>query len=313
MLSIQTTLERNLGSDRLTIPYYAQVECHEIINRGPQFKIPVRAAYIGMKKTLSVEVAGFRAMTEQLSAVPRLVERLIEGIVRAGRIPHYVFIARDSGAVYPVYTVGDEVLAPTPDGPLFQHLELAKVRTRISDYLHDIGILGKNGREDKLHVRGVHRTSMQLVRPSFYLKKRVSGEDEFWAPVFRSVDSPRIYAYAANARRDTQINDGLEVMALHAFVANVLIADNRLSSVYDLRPDRLFPKLWTQLSAHWERENEMLIVNGLRTPVYKTPQGTSVGLERRPNEERFTLYLGADRDDLNERMLRDYARRGIGL
>ena len=115
------------------------------------------------------------------------------------------------------------------------------MRTRISDYLHDIGVLGKNGREDKLHVRGVHRTSLQLVRPIFYFKKRVAGEDEFWAPVFRSVDSPRIYAYAANARRDTEINDGHEVMALQAFVAKVLMADDRLSSIYDLRPDHSLP------------------------------------------------------------------------
>ena len=313
MLSIQTTLERNLGSDRLKVPYYAQVECHDIINRGPQFRVPVRAAYIGMKKTLSVDVAGFRMMTEQLSAVPRLVERLIQGVVRAGRLPHYVFIARDSGTTYPVYTIGDEVLAPTPDGPIFQHVELAKVRTRMSDYLHEIGVLGSVGREDKLHVRGVHRNMLGLVRPKFYLKKRVAGEDEFWAPVFGSVDSPRIYAYAANARRDVEISNGLEVMGLQALVANVLMADNRLSSVYDLRPDRLFPHLWEQLAAHYERDGEPLIVSRIKIPVYKATDGTFIGLETRTNEERFNLYLGADRDDLHGRIRQDYARRGIGL
>ena len=76
-LRIETTLERNTGADRLTIPYTAQVNCPDIVNRGPEFEIPIRAAYVGMKKTFSVEVAGFRTMTEQISEIPSLLEKLL--------------------------------------------------------------------------------------------------------------------------------------------------------------------------------------------------------------------------------------------
>lgn len=313
MLPISVTLERNTGPDRLTIPYIAHVECRSIINRGPEFQIPIRAAYVGMKKTLSVEVAGFRLMTEHLNTVPALVERLIEGVARSARIPHYVFIARDAGTVFPVYTIGDEVLAPTPNGPLFQHVELAVVRQRLSDYLHDIKVLGANGRTDKFHVRGVHRHSLQLIRPKFYLKKRVAGETDFWTPVFGSVDSPRIYAYAANARREATIDSGREVLVLRDLVANVLMDDGRLADSYDLRPDRMFAETWDELSSTLDKLDDDLVINGVTLPLYKDKAGSVIGLEIRPNEERYSLFLGNDRDDVAERARHDFSRRGIGL
>ena len=313
MLNMNITLKRNTGSHRLKIPYVVEADCPGIINRGPKFEIPVRSAYVGAKKTLSVEVAGFRLMTEQLSQVPGLVEKLLNGVVRSARIPHYVFIARDAGTVYPVYTIEDEVLAPTPNGPLFQHVELAKVRDRLSDYLHDIKVLGGQGRTDKFHVRGVHRHSLQLIRPKFYLKKRIAGEDDFWAPVFASVDSPKIYAYAANDRREATLNDGREVLVLRDLVANVLKSDNRLSDQYDLRPDRMFEDTWEQLEGTLEKLDSDLQVSGVTLPLYKAPEGTHIALEIRPDEERFSLFLGKDSADVEQRARHDFLRRGIGL
>lgn len=311
-LRIETTLERNTGSDRLTIPYIARVTCPDIVNRGPNFEVPVRAAYIGMKKTFSVEVAGFRMMTEQLSAIPTNIAKLLDGVVRVGRLPHYVFIARDAGTVFPVYTIDDVVVAPTPNGPLFEHLELAKVRERLTDYLHSIHVLGKNGRNDKLHVRGVHRRMLRLVRPKFYLKKRVPGETDFWAPVFASMDSPKIYAYAASDRREATLNDGREVLLLRDHIAKLLQRENRLSNSYDLRPDRLFPDTWDALKTHLE-PSETLNVNGFPLPTYTAEKGIHIALEQRLDEERYSLFMGASRDDVAEQATRDFLRRGIGL
>ena len=313
MLPMTVTLERNTGPKSLKVPYIAHVDCPGIVNRGPKFEVPVRAAYVGMKKTLSVEVAGFRMMTEQLNQIPNLVDKLISGVTRSARIPHYVFIARDAGTVYPVYTIGDEVLAPTPNGPLFQHVELAKVRERLSDYLHDIKVLGAHGRTDKFHVRGVHRWNLQLIRPKFYLKKRVPGEDDFWAPVFPSIDSPRIYAYAANARRDATIDNGREVLVLRDLVANVLMDDGRLSDTYDLRPDRMFEDTWEQLKVTLEKCDRDLQVNGVPIQLYKDKSGTHIGLEIRPDEERYSLFLGEDSVAVEQQANRDFMRRGIGL
>ncbi len=312
-LRIETTLERNTGSDRLTIPYYTHIHCPDVVNRDPHFEVPVRAAYIGMKKTFSIEIAGFRLMTEQLSAIPAKVTKLMGGVVRGGRLPHYVFIARDAGTVYPVYTIDDVVVAPTPNGPLFEHVELAKVRERLTDYLHSIRVLGKNGRNDKLHVRGVHRRTLQLIRPKFYLKKRVPGETDFWAPVFASIDSPRIYAYAARDRREANFNEGREVLVLRDLVAKLLQRENRLTNTYDLRPDRLFPDTWHALEAHLQRCDHDLVVNGFPLPTYTTEKGNYIALEQRSDEERFSLFMGSDRDEVTEQATRDFLRRGIGL
>lgn len=312
-LRIEITLERNTGPDRLTMPYFAHIHCPDVINRDPDFIVPVRAAYIGMKKTFSVETAGFRMITERMAAIPTNVEKLLKGIVRGGRVPHYVFIARDAGTVYPVYTIDDVVVAPTPNGPLFEHVELAKVRERLTDYLHSIRVLGKNGRNDKLHVRGVHRRTLQLVRPKFYLKKRVPGETDFWAPVFASIDSPRIYAYAASDRREANLNDGREVLVLRDLVAKLLKREHRLNNTYDLRPDRLFPDTWEALSEHLERCEHDLDVNGFPLPTYTTEGGVYIALEQRLDEERYSLYMGVDRDDVTEQATRDFLRRGIGL
>lgn len=312
-LRIETTLERNTGSDRLTIPYLAHIHCPDVVNRDPHFIVPIRAAYIGMKKTFSIEIAGFRMMTERLAALPTNAEKLLNGIVRVGRMPHYVFIARDAGTVYPVYTIDDVVVAPTPNGPLFEHLELAKVRERLTDYLHSIRVLGKNGRNDKLHVRGVHRRTLQLIRPKFYLKKRVPGETDFWAPVFASIDSPRIYAYAASDRREANINAGQEVLMLRELIAKLLQREKRLNNTYDLRPDRLFPDMWHDLKSHLKRCDRDLNINGFSLPTYKDEDGIYIALEQRPDEERFSLFMGTDLDEVTEQATRDFLRRGIGL
>ncbi len=102
--------------------------------------------------------------------------------------------------VYPVYTVGDEVYATTPGGPVFRHVELAKVREFLSDCLHTMEEIGSVDRAETLHVRGIDKNTLGLIRPSFYLKKRVPSEAEFWAPVFKSEDGRSIYTYAARAK-----------------------------------------------------------------------------------------------------------------
>ncbi len=313
MLPMTITLERNSGSDKLKIPYIAHVECQDIVNRGPDFDVPIRVANVGMKKTFIIEVAGFRQMTERLNQVPELLERLIDGLMYANRLPHYVFIARDAGVVYPVYTVDNEVIAPTPNGPQFQHVELAKVRDRLTAYLHETSILGKQGRKDKFHVRGIHRLSLQLVRPTFYLKKRISGEDDFWAPVFCSTDSPKIYVYIANQRREARLDDGREVLTLRKLVATMLVADGRLSDPLDLRPDRMFEERWLELAQSLQPAADELQITGIPLPLYIADDGTYIALETRRDEERFSLYLGSDAADVERRAQHDFLRRGIGL
>jgi hypothetical protein len=151
--------------------------------------------------------------------------------------------------------------------------------------------------------------TLGLRRPVFYLKKRIDNEVDFWAPVFESGDMKHIYAYAANERREVPIAAGLEVLLLQESVATALIEDGRLPDKYDLRPDRLFPEYWERLKETLVPQDP-IIIDGIELPVYNN--GTSVvALEARPEEGRFSLYLGADVADLTHRAQQDFARRSV--
>jgi hypothetical protein len=312
MLSVETRLARNTGSNRLLIPYFAQVTCHGLANTGPEFAIPVRTQFDGRKKILSVELVGLRMTTDQLSALPALVARLFESMAYNGHLPDYVFIARDAGTVLPVYTINREVIAPARNGPIFRHLELSVVREQLTDYLHSVKVLGTGGAEDKLHVRGVDPESLQLVRPRFYLKKRVAGQTGFWAPVFRSGDGQTLHTWAANGRRSAPASADTAILALQQIVARALLADHRLANSHDLRPDRLFPDDWDRLRSRLTPVGG-ITVYGVGLPLYRAADGTMIALEKRPEEDRYSLYLGSDQEDVQARAERDFARRGIGF
>ena len=312
MLPIRVHLERNNNSDRLSIPYIAHVECDELITFGTKFQLPIRATYVANVKMFNVDVCGFRMMTEHLKQLPELIQKLMTNVARSGRLPTYVFIARDAGTIYPVYTVNDEVLAPTASGMFFRHVELAKVRSLLSDYLHETGILGTAKHADKLHVRGVSRDTLQLKRPRFYLKKRVVGQEPFWAPVFKSSDGTSLYTYAASKQRVVLLEDGLEVLMMQKVVAAALIEQSRLQHPHDLRVDRMFADNWRDLERHLIRLSEQdLHLSGMVIPVYQSADATYFGLERRAEEDRYGLHMGDSIETLKGRILQDLNRRGI--
>lgn len=301
-------------TNQATIPYQVVVEIETLtIDTGSTFRVPVHKTLVNGKPFYDLELCGFRAETEAVEHIPWITERLLTGLVNMARLPSYVFIARQTGGVYPVYTVDQEVFVTTPGGPLFRHVELAKVREYLTDYLHltsspltpQSSLLSPN----KLHVRGIDSTTLALRRPIFYLKKRVSGETDFWAPVFLSADRLSLYTYAANARREVTLDNGAEILHLRELVAKALQADNRLHNLYDLRPDRLFPEQWHRLEPHLQTRG-FREVNGVTVALYQHPLGW-IGLVERPDENRYSLYLGESVDDLCGRVAHDFTRRAV--
>jgi hypothetical protein len=304
------TLTENTGADTDRIPYYARIEIETVtIDAGTVFDVPVYVNYVGLNKVYNVEMCGFRLETIYLEDLPRGAVRLLNGLINMARLPSYVFIARRARMVYPVYTLANEVIATTPGGPVFRHVELAKVREYLTDYLHRVKVLGDDGLSDKLHVRGVDMHTLGLRRPIFYLKKRVPGQTDFWAPVFESGNGRFIYTYAVNARRQVPVAEGREVLNLRALVAEVLHKDGRLPDPYDLRPDRLFPNRWQQLRRQLQAEGD-LAANGKMLTLFRDGE-ILIGVESRPKEERYSLFLGRDADDLRRRARLDFDRRGL--
>jgi hypothetical protein len=309
---MKISVERNTADDSYgrTHPYIARVEIiSATMDIGTVYQIPIFAEYAGLKKTFVVDVCGFRVTTKHPQQIVEPLSRLLFGLVNASRFPTYVFIARRARAVFPVYTINHQVMAITQGGPFFKHVELAKVREYLTDYLHDAGVLGKKGLSDKLHVRGVARATLGLRRPIFYLKKRVAGQIDFWAPVFQAADGKTIFTYAVNQRREVTKASGMEVLALRDVVAEALMVDGRLKSNFDLRPDRLFPQHWREIEAHLYAERPLQI-DQIELPQYRDGLHW-IAVEARPDEERFGLFFGRTADDLAERVRADFQRRGL--
>lgn len=309
---MKVQLEQNGGKNSGEVPYFAVVEISTIsIDRGHIFKVPIYLTKNGVSK-YNAEVCGFSVEGDTPEKVEGLIEKLVPGMVNMARLPTYVFVARRSHQMYPVYTVGNEVFVTTPGGPLFRHVELAKIRDYLTEYLHTVGELGVPGKSEKLHVRGVHRQSLQLVRPLFYLKKRGENghENEFWAPVFPSMTSEAIYTYAASGRRETELDKGYEVFALRHQVALALMADKRLKNEADLRVDRLLPEYFEQVKENLNPLPSKLVQNGIELPIYKA-RSKVVAVEYRPTEDRYSFYVGTDLENLRLRAATDLVRRGL--
>jgi len=308
---MKISLEQNV-TDNEAVPYFVDVDTTNLtIELDTKYHIPVYKHTNG-KTGYNVEICGFQVNADTPEGIVPVTERLIRGLVNMSRLPTYMFIARRSRQTYPVYTVGDEVFATTPGGPVFRHVELAKVREHLTEYLNAVGEIGTPGKSERLRVRGVDAESLSLVRPIFYLKKRPQSEDEaeFWAPVFLSDDRASIYCYAASGRREIDISGGYEALLLRTQVAQALIADKRLKDAYDLRPDRLLPDFWERVKGTLKLQPGKLVFGSTTFETYKNGKAV-IAVEHREDEERYSLYIAKDIDDLRERTAKDLVRRGI--
>ena len=310
---MKLSLERNTNPEtREKEPYHILVEIVSVTaDVGRIYTIPVHITYMGIYKNFHVDICGVRLLAQRKpQELLTPVEMLLRNLLNGSRFPSYVFIARRAKHVYPVYTLNDEVFSTTTGGgPVFRHVELAKVREYLTDYLHRIKVLGDGGKSDKLHARGINPHTLGLRRPVLYLKKRVPGQNDFWAPVFESGDQTKIYTHAANHRRETNIDSGHEVSKIWQIVAEVLQLDKRLANKYDLRPDRLMPEYWERFKALLKREGE-IVIRGQPLDLYRSPD-LWVVMEPRPDEDRYGLFLGENADDIQGRVTTDFIRRGM--
>ncbi len=301
-----------------TTPYVMTVSMKdEIIPPENNFHVPIYREDDpdGGESSYEVEICGFKLGAATPDELVAPAAKLLDGLINMARLPTYVFVASESLFIYPVYTIGDEVMATTPGGPVFRHVELAEVRSYLADYLHIMEELGTPGQTETLHVRGVHRDTLALMRPIYYLKKRVLGEVDFWAPVFRSEDGRTIYTYAASAKREVPIDTGHEVLDLQLLVSEALMADGRLNNLYDLRSDRLFPQeaqhlLETLTLQPYElrfKSNGNKVATTV--PLYRNGKAY-LAAEYRKMEDRYNIIIGSDPHDLMERVSLDLDRRG---
>ncbi|MDX1523665.1 MAG: hypothetical protein R3264_18700 [Anaerolineae bacterium] len=304
------TFEPNNGPNSGTIPYFMNVEIGASeLEWEQKFRVPVLQPQ-GL--TYVIEACGMRVKADTLRELGPQAQSLLINLQNMSRMPTYVFIAQRSRKMFPIYTVGNKVVAVTPQGLMFRHVELAKVREYLKDYLQQIGILGPRERGDRLHVRGVDQERLSLIRPGFYLKKRpvAAVEHEFWAPVFPVQETRSIYTYAASKQHEVAVDEGQEVFMLRHQVAEALIADKRLTTNYNLRIDRLLPDYWARVRNNLTALPETIVYEGVKLPLYQAGSMT-VALEYRSAEDRYSLFFGSDLTDLMARISQNLIKRGI--
>ena len=303
---MELTLEKNPEG---AVAYTATLDTtSETVHPNRVFSIPIYKDAIS--SGYFADICGFRAKANSADALKAKILQLTDGLINMSRLPRHVFVARRAKKVYPIYTIDDEVISTTPGGPIFRHVELAKVREYLTDYLHEIDVLGANGISDKLHVRGTSLQTLQLRRPVFYLKKRNVGEKEFWAPVFETENLDGLYTYAASGRREIKNEfGGKNVLVLTRIVAEALITDKRLNDPFDLRPDRLQPAFWETLRPNLNPAGSTEI-KGKTIDLY-TSDGLHIGVEYREQEDRFGLFLDESVPSLTNRISADFTRRGF--
>ena len=303
---MNVTFQENINNGT---PYTAVLNTeNETIHKNRVFNVPVFKDSV--ESAYFADLCGFRVKSKELKGLGTQMLEVTDGLINMSRMPRHVFVARRAKRVFPIYTVGNEVMATTSGGPLFRHVELAKLREYLTDYLHEAEILGEKGLSDKLHVRGTSLQSLQLRRPVFYLKKRIVGEPEFWAPVFETEGLDGIYTYAASERREIKNEyGGKGVLVLTRIVAEALKTEKRLNNIYDLRPDRLQPAFWDKLKPNLVSSG-ITKINGKDVELF-TSDGLHVGLEFREKEERYGLFLADSASDLESRISSDFTRRGI--
>ena len=304
------SLERNTAKNNQEIPYFIRVELEpSTLDSSGVVHIPVFLQEVQETMLFMAEACGYRVHAEKLDHLPSQVGQLLQSITKGNRLPNYVFISRYARNVHCVYTLGDEVYVKISEGPAFQHIELAKVREYLGEYLRQTGLLGTPNKPDKLHVRGIHGKSLALIRPIFYLKKRLApNETNFWAPVFLSDAGESIYTFAASAKREATVDSGREILALHQTVATALIGDRRLRDPYDLLIDRLFPKQLKQLKQLLTNRNETIKVNDRDIPIFEK-DGIIMAIVKRPDENRYSLFLGKSIEALSDHLAQNLARR----
>ncbi|MFK7805819.1 MAG: hypothetical protein AB8G95_29585 [Anaerolineae bacterium] len=273
------------------------------VHHVPVFKNPTESGYFA-------DVCGFRTKAKEVEGLAKPILELSDGLINMARFPRHVFVARRAKRVYPIYTIGNEVVVTTPGGPVFQHVELAKVREYLTDYLHEAEILGEKGVSDKLHVRGTSLNTLQLRRPVLYLKKRKVNEEEFWAPVFETEQQDGLYTYAASERREVKSEyGGKGVLVLTRIVAEALKTEKRLNDIYDLRPDRLQPDFWEMLKPNLTSAGTKEISS--KSVELYTSDAMHIGVEYRDEEDRYGLFLSDSAQGLEERIMADFKRRSI--
>lgn len=312
---MEISLKKNNADNRKAVPYHINIKLAPIKsnNFATNFQIPLNLKPLNGQNHYAAEMCGLQLQESSPQSVLNKIKKVGPTLVNLNRMPTYVFIARHSLRVYPVYTSRKEILGLTVQGgPVVRHVELAYVRDRVGKYLNDAHVIGRSGTFEKLHVRGVHQKTLALVRPIFYLKKRplTSRDTEFWTPVFPSEERDSIYAYVLDKKYEAKEAEGDEVFQLRSQVSRALMADQRLSEDFDLRADRLLPDYWAKLETKLDAQPGRLDYNSSSLPMYRH-QNHLVAVEQRANEERYSLYIGYDDADLRQRAGKDLARRRI--
>jgi hypothetical protein len=261
-----------------------------------------------LKEVYFCEVAGQVLEAANVYALREKVQRVLDGIAPAHRLPLCYFRAARFDYVLPVYEEGGHLVCPVLTGPTLKGDDLAALREPVTRWLRTAGYLGDD--EDP-EIQVVRPSDLRLVPPAAII--RCLDDEAIWLPTVEgtSAEGPVIglLTHTAELRvreRRGHGDDiapppaGADVTALLRLVGGEMVVAGRIRNPWALYAGSVRPEIWArteELTDPTSRRLECQLEGAaqLRLPIRHTAAGEVVAALQ---EQDITVFLAGDDDAL---------------
>ncbi len=274
----------------------------------PVYRRPNDAPHPILKEIYFCEVAGQTLEAANVFSLREKVQRALDAIAPARRLPLCYFRAPRFDYSLPVYEEGAHLVCPVLAGPSLKGDDLSALRDPVTRWLRTAGYLAAD--EDP-EVQVVRPSDLRLVAPAAILC--CLDDDAIWLPTVEgvSVEGPviglltqpaelRLGERRRRAADDTPPPAGADVTALLRYVGGEMAVKGRLLNPWALYAAAVRPEIWArteELTDATARRLECQLEGGpeLHLPIRHTAAGEVVAAIK---EHDITVFLAGDDEAL---------------
>lgn len=276
--------------------------------RLPVFRRPNESPHPILKEIYYCEVAGQMLEAANVFALRSKVQRTLETIAPAHKLPLCYFRAPRFDYSLPVYEEGSHLICPVLTGPKLKGDELSSLRGPVTRWLRTGGYLAA---EEEPEVLVVRPSDLRLVPPAAVL--RCLDDPDIWlatvegfsaeGPVIGLLSHPAQLQVGERRRRgadDPAPPAATDVTALLRYVGGELVVRRHLVNPWALYAADVRPEIWARTEELTDATNRRLECRlegaaELRLPIRHTTAGEVVAALQ---EHDITVFLAGDDDAL---------------
>lgn len=280
--------------------YFFELELVEVIGRPascclPVFWRPNDIPHPLLKEIYGADIAGVKVEKGNLAALEKAVPQAVLGLADFGTLPYY-YVSLPEGNRLPIFLSGGKLRLREPS---IEARDIGQLWHRLGDLLLQ---------QKKIRVKEEVEVSMLLwkelrVHPTAFIL--VDGRA--FIPIFWHGREELNYDVMGRPSRFFSLEAAFE---LRREVAQDLVAQHQLPSVYDLRMEQVPDEVWEGLKKKARLTDRVLCceLKGARMeiPIYEI--AGEVFATRRAS--RLGLLFASSVDELAQRVTADLTRRG---